>query len=459
MNNTSKRKTNLIERLILEENRRISGPRYNRTLGFFIRSMQIPVFVFFLIIILVLYIIGQDSERFLGAVVILLLMWSLTFILKLLEPWVVKLRLSARTMTTSRAHHILKRRPKDYVLYLRSFQDDDNSIDETSFEERLCRALQWLGPVIAIGQPKERNIPRGAARFYFHGHEWKEIALDLMENARLVAIRMGQTEGLWWEIEQILNHGKSIPILFIFSSEKDFKIKEKLFEILETRDPKYWSTPIENFDFIFCEPGVYIKVMTREDDKYQMVEQKVWSIEESIRKVYEHFGIKLPARLSFEDRVRSIFQISGLILFVDQFSKYLVRSVFVLDHNPIVASNFLNFILVWNRGVSFGMFANQSLLSILILNGMAIVALIFLFVWCCRIPPYKRLNFNIERIGMSCVIGGALGNIADRFLYGAVVEFIDLHYSGYHWPAFNIADFAISIGAILMIFSIFSRRI
>jgi signal peptidase II len=119
----------------------------------------------------------------------------------------------------------------------------------------------------------------------------------------------------------------------------------------------------------------------------------------------------------------------------------------------IPVTSFFNLVLTWNNGISFGLFNNGSNLNALILSLLAIAIVIFLIMWL-RKSETKRVA-----IGLGLIIGGAIGNIIDRGLHGAVVDFLDFHINSYHWPAFNIADSCITIGAMILVFdSLFSPK-
>ena len=106
--------------------------------------------------------------------------------------------------------------------------------------------------------------------------------------------------------------------------------------------------------------------------------------------------------------------------------------------------------MTWNRGVSFGLFNNDSPYNALILSIVAVVISGLLLIWLAR-ARQPMLAY-----GLGAVIGGAIGNLIDRVRFGAVADFLDFHIWGYHWPAFNVADSAITIGvAVLIVDSLF----
>jgi signal peptidase II len=141
------------------------------------------------------------------------------------------------------------------------------------------------------------------------------------------------------------------------------------------------------------------------------------------------------------------------IVISDQFTKYLVVSRFEL-HESLVVTPFFNLVLVYNRGAAFSFLAGASGWQREFFIGIALLASVWL-VYLIR----KHARDTLFALGASLILGGALGNVIDRFLYGAVVDFLDFHAFGYHWPAFNVADSAITCGAILLVWdSVRPRR-
>lgn len=115
------------------------------------------------------------------------------------------------------------------------------------------------------------------------------------------------------------------------------------------------------------------------------------------------------------------------------------------DQGFIEVTGFFNLVLVWNRGVSFGMFQAGSEEGRWLLVGMALVVSAVLVIWLWR---ERR---SLPRLAIWLILAGALGNVVDRVRYGAVVDFLDFHAFGYHWPAFNVADSAIVVGAAILV--------
>ena len=138
-----------------------------------------------------------------------------------------------------------------------------------------------------------------------------------------------------------------------------------------------------------------------------------------------------------------------IIFFIDFFSKNYVLSNF--SKNTFYINKFINFDLTWNTGIGFGLFSSESNLiynSISVLITLVILFLIYLAI--------KSDNF--DKINLSIIIGGALGNFYNRIFYKAVPDFIDLHYNNFHWFTFNIADIFITIGIILFILKSFFEK-
>lgn len=144
--------------------------------------------------------------------------------------------------------------------------------------------------------------------------------------------------------------------------------------------------------------------------------------------------------------------ISLVLMAADLWSKYYIFSVLesIGDyHNPVIeVTSFFNLVKVWNNGVSFGMFNSLENAQI-ILSAVNIIITFILLVWLFR------NNSKYLMVAISFIIGGALGNLIDRIINGAVADFLDFHVVGYHWPAFNLADSFVFIGVVLLLFENF----
>lgn len=131
------------------------------------------------------------------------------------------------------------------------------------------------------------------------------------------------------------------------------------------------------------------------------------------------------------------------IVVLDLYSKWAIFE-FLLhkDGQRLEITSFFNLVTVWNRGVSFGMFRDLSNgPTILTCIGILISIYLFCLIWL------EQNKMMVAALAM--IIGGAVGNIADRIINGAVADFLDVHFLGYHWPAFNVADSFITCGVVL----------
>jgi signal peptidase II len=137
--------------------------------------------------------------------------------------------------------------------------------------------------------------------------------------------------------------------------------------------------------------------------------------------------------------------LSGLIILIDLLSKIFVKNNLAEGASKTVNS-FLNWTLVFNPGAAFSFLAHADGWQRWFFTGLGIIAA-SVIIWLIRKNAYQTLF----ALAMSLILSGAIGNVIDRIIYGAVVDFIDIHYANWHWPAFNIADSAITLGVILLI--------
>lgn len=136
-----------------------------------------------------------------------------------------------------------------------------------------------------------------------------------------------------------------------------------------------------------------------------------------------------------------------VVAVIDQFAKAWVLTLFTAaaGEHVIRVAAILNFALVMNRGVSFGLFNNNQSLNAVIFALIAAAIVAALLVWLARARD------RLLQVAIGLVVGGAIGNVVDRLLRGAVVDFLDFHLGEWHWFIFNLADAAISIGVGLMV--------
>ncbi len=142
--------------------------------------------------------------------------------------------------------------------------------------------------------------------------------------------------------------------------------------------------------------------------------------------------------------------LAAIILVLDQLSKWWIlevldlparRSVVILEAGPFA----LDLTMVWNRGVTFGLFSGESAWNPIMLAGLAAIIVAVLLRWLWRAETVW------VALALGMVVGGAIGNVIDRFRYGAVVDFVDASAWGWHWYVFNLADAAIVVGVIILI--------
>ena len=139
--------------------------------------------------------------------------------------------------------------------------------------------------------------------------------------------------------------------------------------------------------------------------------------------------------------------IATLVLLLDQLSKWSALSNLKLGITEEVLP-FMNWLLLLNPGAAFSFLAQSSGWQRWFFTILGLAASLYI-LWLLR----KNQSDKILSWALSLILGGALGNVLDRIMFGAVVDFIDLHYGNWHWPAFNIADSAICMGAALIVFS------
>jgi len=143
--------------------------------------------------------------------------------------------------------------------------------------------------------------------------------------------------------------------------------------------------------------------------------------------------------------------IALIVLLLDQLSKWSALSNLQMGvPEPVLP--FLNWLLLFNPGAAFSFLAQSSGWQRWFFTILGLGAAIYIVYLL-----YKSQNEKMLCLALSLILGGALGNVLDRVMFGAVVDFIDLHYANWHWPAFNIADSAICIGAALIIWGEFRK--
>lgn len=146
------------------------------------------------------------------------------------------------------------------------------------------------------------------------------------------------------------------------------------------------------------------------------------------------------------------FALAAAIIVADQVVKAIVLRVFAPGEQRVV-TDFFNLVLVFNKGAAFSLFAQAPGWQAPILTTFALAASVVVGWFIVRSP-----GKSLFCLGLALILGGALGNVIDRLRFGMVVDFLDFHAFGWHWPAFNVADSAISVGAVLLILEGFLPR-
>ena len=133
------------------------------------------------------------------------------------------------------------------------------------------------------------------------------------------------------------------------------------------------------------------------------------------------------------------------IFLIDRLTKlYILKLAEIENSVDVYLTSYLNLYLIWNKGIAFGLLSmNESMIynTITFIIGIIIIIILFM-LW---------KNDNIQRYFLALVVGGALGNLYDRMIYTAVPDFIDIHFNGFHWFVFNVADIFITVGVFCLI--------
>ncbi|WP_300334128.1 signal peptidase II [Accumulibacter sp.] len=137
--------------------------------------------------------------------------------------------------------------------------------------------------------------------------------------------------------------------------------------------------------------------------------------------------------------------LAGIVIVLDQLSKWLVLARLQPGDSVYVAP-FFNWVLTYNAGAAFSLLSDAGGWQRWFFTGLALA----IALWIVGILPRHSGEFRLS-LGLTLILGGALGNAIDRLRFGAVVDFIQWHVAGFYWPAFNVADSAITLGALLLV--------
>ena len=150
------------------------------------------------------------------------------------------------------------------------------------------------------------------------------------------------------------------------------------------------------------------------------------------------------SKILFKKFSLNLIAISTIFL-IDRLTKlYILKLAEIENSVDIYLTSYLNLYLIWNKGIAFGLLSmNESMIynTITLIIGIIIIV-ILIMLW---------RNDNIQRYFLVLIVGGALGNFYDRIIYTAVPDFIDLHFKGFHWFVFNVADIFITVGVFCLI--------
>ena len=151
------------------------------------------------------------------------------------------------------------------------------------------------------------------------------------------------------------------------------------------------------------------------------------------------------SRKSWAQKLAPWLGLAALIVLVDQATKLTIERVYDFgDVHPI--TGFFNLVLTYNKGAAFSFLASASGWQKHFLTAIGIVASLFILYLLARHGTQKLFS-----LALALILGGAVGNVIDRIAHGHVIDFLDFHWRGWHWPAFNVADSAIVCGAALLI--------
>jgi len=147
--------------------------------------------------------------------------------------------------------------------------------------------------------------------------------------------------------------------------------------------------------------------------------------------------------------------VSLSVIILDQCTKYLIIKSFALHQSLDIIEHYLTIVHIRNKGIAFGLLAEQgggTRTIFLIITSLFAIAFIFYLLSSLK----DRQTY--ATVTLALILGGAIGNLIDRIRWGEVVDFIYVHWYQYYWPAFNCADSAISIGLVLLIIGIFTKK-
>lgn len=167
---------------------------------------------------------------------------------------------------------------------------------------------------------------------------------------------------------------------------------------------------------------------------------------------HDRIGVSLS---KFREKYLKLFGVGGTVIILDQITKAAVFILLPLHHSITVIPGFFNFTHIHNPGGAFGFMAHQSTswrnLVFLFISSLAVCIIFYFYKSTPKTHPLLATGFSL-------IFGGAIGNMVDRIRLGKVVDFLDFYLGSYHWPAFNVADSAISIGIAIFLYHLLFNK-
>ena len=155
-------------------------------------------------------------------------------------------------------------------------------------------------------------------------------------------------------------------------------------------------------------------------------------------------------------KYRILIIVSLIIIILDQVTKLLVLAYMPMYESIPIIENLFNLTHIHNTGGAFGFMADQSpLIRQILFHGVSLISLGVIVYFYHQAP----VNYPFLLFSLSLILGGAIGNLIDRFRMGEVVDFLDFYIGSYHWPAFNVADSAVSVGVTVLMYYMLIKKV
>ena len=152
-------------------------------------------------------------------------------------------------------------------------------------------------------------------------------------------------------------------------------------------------------------------------------------------------------------KYKTLILVSLTVVILDQFTKAVITNYFILHQSIEVIRGLFNITYIKNPGAAFGILRDVSgTFRTIFLTGISFTALIIIFF------VYRNIKDTASRIAFSLIAGGAFGNLIDRIRFGEVIDFLDFYIGRYHWPAFNVADSAITVGVFIAVLFLYRDK-